>query len=82
VAEKLHAYVRMYGPTGRPSTRVKDLVDVVLIARHEVFYAAELRRALEETFRAREAHALPVELTSPGCGVARAIPEDVKRGLT
>jgi predicted nucleotidyltransferase component of viral defense system len=32
VAEKVHAYSRVYGADGRPSTRVKDLVDLVLIA--------------------------------------------------
>lgn len=31
VAEKLHAYTGTYGPDGRESARVKDLVDLVLI---------------------------------------------------
>jgi predicted nucleotidyltransferase component of viral defense system len=65
IAEKLHAYVRMYGPTGRPSTRVKDLIDMVLISSYERFIAAELRRGLNETFNARGARTLPDELAAP-----------------
>ncbi len=59
VAEKVHAYTRTYGREGRPSTRVKDLVDLVLIATEVSLDAVQLRRALEETFEFRATHALP-----------------------
>jgi hypothetical protein len=52
VAEKVHAYARVYGQMGRPSTRVKDLVDLVLIGTDESFQAADLERALEATYNA------------------------------
>jgi len=53
VAEKVHAYARVYGAEGLLSTRVKDLVGLVLIARSARLDAAELRRALERTFKVR-----------------------------
>jgi hypothetical protein len=62
VAEKVHAYTRLYGPGGAPSSRPKDLVDVVLLAMHERFLAGELRAALEETFTSRGTHLLPEKL--------------------
>lgn len=52
VAEKLHAYTRDYGGD-RQNTRVKDLVDLVLIQAMATFEAASLRAALEATFAAR-----------------------------
>jgi hypothetical protein len=65
VAEKVHAYTRTNGQVGRPSTRVKDLVDLVLICKYERFMAAELWRALKTTFGTREAHSLPQTLPLP-----------------
>jgi hypothetical protein len=65
VAEKVHAYARVYGAEGLQSTRVKDLVDLVLIARSAGLDAAELRRALERTFTVRGPSALPVKLPPP-----------------
>lgn len=50
VAQKLHAYTRLHGPSGRQSTRVKDLVDLVLIARAQPFGARQLRAALAVVF--------------------------------
>jgi hypothetical protein len=63
VAEKVHAYTRMYG--GQPSTRVKDLVDLVMISSIFTFEAGRLRRALTATFAARATHDLPEEIPSP-----------------
>ncbi len=63
VAEKVHAYTRMYG--GQPSTRVKDLVDLVMISSLFTFEAGRLRRALTATFGARATHDLPEGLPSP-----------------
>ena len=65
VAEKLHAYTRRYGPDGEPSSRPKDLIDLVLLEMHEDFAARELRLALERTFATRGTHPLPDALPPP-----------------
>ncbi|MCC7107427.1 MAG: nucleotidyl transferase AbiEii/AbiGii toxin family protein [Chloroflexi bacterium] len=75
VAEKVHAYTRRYGPSGSPSSRPKDLVDLVLLAMHEPFRADELRGALEATFNARGTHPLPEELPPPPAEWARPYAE-------
>ncbi|MEX1141313.1 MAG: nucleotidyl transferase AbiEii/AbiGii toxin family protein [Thermoleophilaceae bacterium] len=64
VAEKLHAYTRAYDGD-RPSTRVKDLVDLALIAEFLTLDAARLADALEVTFRNRATHPIPPSLTGP-----------------
>lgn len=63
VAEKVHAYTRQY-ETGA-SSRVKDLVDLILICSHTPFTAASLRRALDRTFAVRGSHRLPGALPPP-----------------
>lgn len=65
LAEKLHAYTRKYGPSGRESTRPKDLADILLIARSESLAAADLRQALEATFGQRELQQLSSGLPPP-----------------
>lgn len=65
VAEKVHAYTRRYGTTGRESTRPKDLVDILLIAGSERLEAESLRKALEATFEQREQQPLPSSLPAP-----------------
>jgi predicted nucleotidyltransferase component of viral defense system len=65
IAEKVHAYTRTYGPGARPSTRPKDLVDILLIAGDSVVGAHQLRRALERTFATRGVHVLPAALPAP-----------------
>ena len=65
VAEKVHAYTRTYGEQGMSSTRVKDLVDLVLIASTESLDASALRQALERTFASRATHPLPLSLPLP-----------------
>lgn len=52
LAEKLHAYTRIYAG-GRRSTRVKDLVDVAVIAKTSVVDAAKLVEAIAEIFERR-----------------------------
>jgi hypothetical protein len=64
VAEKVHAYTRSYAG-GRASTRVKDLIDLVLIPTLVPFQAGRLRKALSETFGARSAHPVPSALPPP-----------------
>jgi hypothetical protein len=63
VAEKLHAYTRDYG--GRQSSRVKDLVDLLLISSAISLEAGRLRQAIQLTFRSRAAHDHPVRLPPP-----------------
>lgn len=63
VAEKVHAYTRSYN--GQPSSRVKDLVDLVLVKRFMTLDAARLREALIGTFDGRGQHSLPARLPHP-----------------
>jgi hypothetical protein len=63
VAEKVHAYTRPH-PSGH-SSRVKDLVDILLIAGLGPIDARALRRALAATFAGRGTHALPSRLPDP-----------------
>lgn len=65
VAEKVHAYTRAYGDALARSTRVKDLIDLVLIARAAALDAATLARALKETFEHRGRHDVPTNLPEP-----------------
>lgn len=65
IAEKVHAYTRSYGDSGAPSTRVKDLIDLVLIATGAALDAATLARALKETFEHRDQHEVPTRLPEP-----------------
>jgi hypothetical protein len=65
IAEKVHAYTRKYGSSGRESTRPKDLVDMLLISRSERLDASALRNAIEVTFGQREQQPLPARLPPP-----------------
>jgi hypothetical protein len=67
LAEKLHAYTRTY-EGGRDSTRVKDLVDLVLIAKLSRPDAAALGREVKTIFALRETHVPPLSLTAPPAG--------------
>lgn len=63
IAEKLHAYSRTYA--AGQSTRVKDLVDLVLMRTMRSYAAGMLRRALQATFSSRATHELPTALNPP-----------------
>ncbi len=63
IAEKLHAYSRPY-QTGE-SSRVKDLVDILLIASFARLDGRELSDAVRATFDARVTHAVPAEMPRP-----------------
>ncbi|MBW8060299.1 MAG: nucleotidyl transferase AbiEii/AbiGii toxin family protein, partial [Solirubrobacterales bacterium] len=65
IAEKVHAYTGTYGPSDQPSTRPKDLVDILLIADSEAIEASDLRTALTTTFEARGHQPLPAKLPPP-----------------
>ncbi len=64
VAEKAHAYTRQYAGE-RHSTRVKDLIDLVLIRSSAAFSAERLCRALHATFDLRDTHTIPQVLPPP-----------------
>jgi hypothetical protein len=64
IAEKVHAYTRRYGGD-RPSSRAKDLVDLVLVAELEPVDAAAIRVAIDTTFNTRATHVPPESLPEP-----------------
>jgi len=64
VAEKIHAYTRRYGD-GRSSSRVKDLVDLVLIKQSMTLDATRLQSALIGIFERRRHQELPQSLPPP-----------------
>jgi len=63
MAEKFHAYSYPWGD--RTNTRVKDLVDLVLLFKTQNLDEQDLRRAVRETFRQRSTHPLPGNLPVP-----------------
>lgn len=71
LAEKIHAYTRRYGAEARQSSRVKDLVDIALVARMLELDAVDLRSALIEIFDQRGTHPLPESLPAPPGGWQR-----------
>lgn len=88
IAEKLHAYVRIY-PGDRPTTRTKDLVDFVLIAELFTLDARQLGSAIAETFSQRDT-VQPTKLPPPPADWAApyrtlalevGIPEDLDVGF-
>lgn len=62
-AEKTHAYTLEW--TGRENSRVKDLVDLLVLIDRADLDPASTRRAVEATFRARGTHPVPRELPPP-----------------
>jgi len=62
-AEKLHAYTTPDRP--RPNSRVKDLVDMVLMIRRFDLNSARLTDAINATFSRRDSHPLPEALAPP-----------------
>lgn len=70
IAEKVHALTRPYA--GGESNRVKDLVDVLLLAHWGNLEAESLRRALHATFAVRNTHPLPMRLPAPPVSWARS----------
>ena len=63
IAEKLHAYTRPH--VSGSSSRVKDFVDIILLAELEKFEANRLQRAIQTTFDVRQTHDLPKEIPIP-----------------
>ncbi len=61
LAEKLHAYSKLF-PGDRQSTRVKDLVDIVLIGQSISLGASPCAIAIRQTFKSRNRQPLPNRL--------------------
>jgi predicted nucleotidyltransferase component of viral defense system len=64
VAEKLHAYTRTYA-ADTPSSRVKDLVDLVVIAHTSTADAQRLAHAIRDIFERRATHPVPHAVPPP-----------------
>lgn len=62
-AEKIHALTRIYG--SGESSRIKDLVDLVLLIDDEVPLDAELVRTARQVFAVRGTHEMPDDLGTP-----------------
>jgi hypothetical protein len=57
IAEKVHALTRGY--TSGEVSRVKDFIDILLLARINKIHMKELRNAIEKTFSTRNTHKMP-----------------------
>jgi hypothetical protein len=62
-AEKLHAYT--LPRDGRENSRVKDLVDLVLLIERTKLDTTRLPKAIRETFQRRKTHDVPSTLRTP-----------------
>jgi hypothetical protein len=62
-AEKLHAYT--LPREGTTNTRVKDLVDLVLLIERQTLSADRVRSAVAATFARRRSHPVPADLPAP-----------------
>jgi len=62
-AEKLHAYT--LPRTGAPNSRVRDLVDMVLLIRSRTLESSRVVQALHATFDLRATHPVPKALDPP-----------------
>jgi len=62
-AEKVHAYT--LPREGRENSRVRDLVDLVLLIEQSRLDVVRLRTAIRETFQRRNTHEAPHALTPP-----------------
>lgn len=63
-AEKLHAYT-LPRPPDRLNTRVKDLIDMVLLTRIRPLDLPAFKSALDQVFRVRKTHNLPQRARTP-----------------
>jgi hypothetical protein len=61
-AEKIHAYTRVYGE--RPSTRVRDLADLVLLIENDLLDHACVAAAIDAAFAQRMTHPVPAVTAS------------------
>jgi len=61
-AEKVHAYTL---PRKTPNSRVKDLVDILLLIENGKLNTAKVKNALSKTFQRRKTHPIPLDLPEP-----------------
>lgn len=64
IAEKLHAYTRRHAGD-QPSSRAKDLIDIILMSELADFDLKRLRDAILRVFEARATHDLPRSVPTP-----------------
>jgi Nucleotidyl transferase AbiEii toxin, Type IV TA system len=79
IAEKLHAYTRRYGDD-QPSSRARDLIDIVLMSGLASFEFERLRDVIARLFEARATHDIPSSVPAPPFEWAvpyRALAEEV-----
>jgi hypothetical protein len=62
-AEKLHAYT--LPRTAAPNSRVRDLVDMILLIRSRTIQSSRVVQALHATFDLRATHPVPKALDPP-----------------
>jgi hypothetical protein len=62
LAEKIHSYTQ---PRQKQNSRVKDLVDIVLLTRNFKINKEQMADSLQRTFKLRKTHPLPRELSAP-----------------
>ncbi len=72
-AEKVHAYT--FPREGRENSRVRDLVDLVLLIEQSRLDVVRLRNAIRETFQRRNTHEAPHALTPPPASWTRPFTE-------
>lgn len=72
-AEKLHAYT--LPRVSRENTRVKDLVDLILLIEQTKLDAAHLPKSIRATFQRRKTHEIPVDLALPPASWSRPFAE-------
>ena len=70
IAEKFHAYTRPRS-IGE-STRVKDLIDILILASIDRIDAKEFLKALKGTFSRRKTHRLPIDFPNPPAAWVRS----------
>jgi hypothetical protein len=73
-AEKLHALTREHGD--RPNTRVRDLVDLLLLIELDLVRAPEVLQVVRHVFKSRGTHSMPGDLPDPPAGWARDYAEE------
>lgn len=63
IAEKVHAFTRQHD--SGESSRVKDFVDILLLATLSDIDAEKLRHAIDATFSTRKTHSIPKSIPNP-----------------
>jgi hypothetical protein len=75
ISEKIHSYTL---PRQTPNSRVKDLVDIILLSQSFKINKERMVESLKRTFKLRGTHAIPGELSSPPLAWEQAFSELAK----